>query len=62
MTEQEKYMKFWFTLGEKVNDIQKAYNDLSDESKMKASQAAFAALSAYGMAGIIQLTKNPPRF
>ena len=61
MTEQEKYAKFWAVFAEKLSDVQKEYNDLSDDNKRRVSETAKCTLTAYGINWLFQLIQNPPQ-
>ena len=62
MTEQQEYEKFWLTFSDKLKDITDEYNKLSVANKQRAENAAKNALMASGIAGLINLAYNPPRF
>lgn len=59
MTENEKIVKFFATFTKSINDIQRGYDALNNESKARVDTAAHQVLTLYGMAGLFSFIQNP---
>lgn len=59
MTENEKIVRFFTTFTKSINDIQRDYAALSNESKARVDAVANQVLSLYGMAGFFNFLQNP---
>lgn len=56
--ENEEYMKFWTKFSQKLEEIQREYNKLSDENKERAKREARECFAAQGIVGIANFLKN----
>lgn len=55
MNEQQEYIKFWASILEKLNDVQKDYNSLSGTNKQRVDSVRNAVLHAHSYAEAVQI-------
>ena len=56
--EMREYIEFWTKLSQKLEEILKEYNNLSDENKKKASVEAQRIFMAQGVTEIMEFSRN----
>ena len=55
MNKEQEYIKFWTGIIEKLNEIEKDYNNLSDENKRRVDGVKNTVLHAHTYADAIQI-------
>ena len=58
MNKEQEYIKFWANIIDKLNDIEKDYNNLSDENKRRADSVRDAVFQARSLADAIQIVHS----
>ena len=55
MNKEQEYIKFWTSIIDKLNEIEKDYNNLSDENKHRVDGVKNIILRAHTYADAIQI-------
>ena len=55
MNKEQEYIKFWTSIIDKLNEIEKDYNNLSDENKHRVDGVKNTVLRAHTYADAIQI-------
>lgn len=55
MNKEQEYIKFWTSIIDKLNEIEKDYNNLSDENKHRVDSVKNTVLRAHTYADAIQI-------
>ena len=55
MNKEQEYIKFWTSIIDKLNEIEKDYNNLSDENKHRVDDVKNTVLRAHTYADAIQI-------
>lgn len=58
MNKEQEYIKFWMSLIDKMNEVQKDYNNLSEENKRRADSVRDAIIRAYSLEEAIQIVRS----
>ena len=58
MNKEQEYIKFWMGIMEKINDIKKDYNNLSDENKRRADNVRDAIFGAQTLVDAVQIIRS----
>lgn len=57
MNKEQEYIKFWTSILDKIDEIEKDYNNLSDENKLRADNVRDAILHAHTFVDAIQIIR-----
>lgn len=55
MNSEQEYIKFWTSIMDKINEIEKDYNSLSDENKHRVDGVKNTVLRAHTYSDAIQI-------
>ena len=55
MNKEQEYIKFWTSIIQKINEIEKDYNNLSNENKHRVDGVKNTILRAHTYADVIQI-------
>ena len=55
MNKEQEYIKFWTSIMNKIDEIEKEYNNLSDENKRRADSVRDTILRAHTFVDAIQI-------
>lgn len=58
MDKEQEYIKFWLSLIDKMNEVQKDYNNLSEENKRRADSVRDAIICAHSLEEVIQIVRS----
>lgn len=58
MNKEQEYNKFWMSLIDKINEIQKDYNNLSEENKHRADSVKNVVIRAHSLEEAIQIVRS----
>lgn len=57
MNKEQEYIKFWTSILDKIDEIEKDYNNLSDENKLRADNVRAAILRAHTFIDAVQIIR-----
>lgn len=55
MNNEQEYLKFWANVMDKINEIEKEYNNLSDENKRRVDSVKEIILHAHTYSDVLQV-------
>ncbi len=58
MNSEQEYIEFWTSITEKLNEIEKDYNNLSFENKCRVDSVRDAIVRAHTYADVIQILQS----
>ena len=58
MNKEQEYIKFWMSFIDKMNEVQKDYNNLSEENKRRADSVRDAVIRAHSLEEAIQIVRS----
>ena len=58
MNKEQEYIKFWTSIINKIDEIEKDYNNLSAENKHRADSARDAILSAHTFVDVVRIIRS----
>ena len=61
MTEKQEYIKFWSSIRNKCDEVQKDYNNLSNVNKQRVDNVIVSILRANAVTEIINIINNQLR-
>lgn len=61
MMEEREYIKFWSSIRNKCNEVQKNYNNLSNVNKQRVDNVIVSILRANAVTEIINIINNQLR-
>ena len=58
MNDNQEYVKFWVSIKNKCEEVQKDYNNLSDENKHRVDNLGNLILSAQNISQVVNIINN----
>lgn len=58
MNKEQEYIKFWMSFIDKMNEVQKDYNNLSEENKRRADSVKNVVIRAHFLEEAIQIVRS----
>ena len=58
MNDNQEYAKFWLSIKNKCEEVQKDYNNLSDENKHRIDNLGNLILSAQNISQVVNIINN----
>lgn len=58
MNDNQEYVKFWLSIKNKCEEVQKDYNDLSNENKRRVDNLGNLILSAQSISQVVNIINN----
>lgn len=58
MNDNQEYVKFWLNIKNKCEEVQKDYNDLSNENKRRVDNLSNLILSTQSISQVVNIINN----